>query len=236
MPRPRARPRRSSSRPRTPAAAVLVEPEPEMGARVPGVAMALEPPDGGLRLKRPCGVERMVERPRQDHPLVAHPVTRVHRHEPVDRARQRLQPVHVVGHRDGSPWRVAAGLVTFHDDQAACRRGMTRVSVCSTTWFRCSRTAEGGRFGRIGVDEERLVTSAWVAITAASNGSRAPWSVRTVTRVRAGGPPSRIARADGAGPERRDEPVHIRPRATGDGPPERSTTPIRPWLSRKRRR
>ena len=118
-------------------------------------AMALEPADGGLRVERPERVERVARTTRHDDPLVADPVAGIDRDEVVDRAGQRLEAVHVVGHRHRPAGASHAAWSTFQEDQRrASARHDPLVGVQDDLVAVVVEPVERRRSRRIGVAEQ----------------------------------------------------------------------------------
>ena len=85
----------------------------------------------------------------EDHVLVADEVAGIDRDEVLGRTRQRLEPVHVVGHRDSRAGRVARGLVDVpRRPGVATPRHHARVRVEDDLVARCTRTRRGRPLGR----------------------------------------------------------------------------------------
>ena len=92
-------------------AAVLVEAIAEMSPGIPRAPVTLEQTDRGLRLERAERVQRVGELTGEDDPVVADAVAGVDRNEILRRTGERLEAVHVVGHRDARVGRIACHLV-----------------------------------------------------------------------------------------------------------------------------
>ena len=245
MPRPRrqVRDRRTSAcrtapLPRTGPAAVLVEPVAEVCARVPGAAGG--PGGGGRRpARRACGTctaggsssgSRITARPPRSPGLTDTKYS--------IGARHRLEPVHVVGHRERRPGRRRASWSTFHDAQAR-RFGAAarRVGVEDDLVRGCTRTRRAPSAPPVGVAEAAARVVRMRRHDHARRSARCPASaVRTVTpsgrRVTSTtGSPVRTARR-----ERRTSLSTYATSHRGSSATEALPTPISPWLSRNRSR
>ena len=179
-PAPRS-PRVRCARLREPgSAAVLVKAVPEVCPGVPRSPPALDPLHRGLRVERRKGVPRVPHRAIGQDPLGVQALVGINRLAVVDRPGQRLEPIHVIGHRQDVARRRQFAWSTFHEARAARCRGSSRASVCMTTRFVVYSNASSAWCSRPSASRSiRRASSAWVARTAASNRSLVLCAVRT---------------------------------------------------------
>ena len=200
-------------------AAVLVEAVAEVGAGEPRPTVTLERVDRPLGVERPERVHRMAELPVGDdrRSSIGRRVARVERHAVVDGPGNRLQPVHVVGHRQrGARPAAVVEPSTFQDARARGLGGRTPPSVCRTTRLvEYSKPPSARARAASASASRRRASSAWVAMTTASKRSRAEPAVRTVTPA-----PSRTTattgspRPHGPGRQAADESLDVGLRPT----------------------
>ena len=196
----------------------------QVRTRVERPAVALEHAHGPLRFQEPVRVQRVAELAGLHHQLVADGGARVDGGEPLGLAGQRLQPVHVVGHRDLAPRRVARRLVDVPAGPGAgAARHDPRVRVQDHLVAVVLEAPKGVALRAVRVPQER---ERGVRVRGHDHG--------VVSLVRAGGRADlrglrpvhvadhvhhRIAGADGSGGKRRQEAVHVGPGAARHGPP-----------------
>ena len=195
-------------------AAVLVEPVAEVRAGVPGRGSGPGArASAGLRVERPERVQRVADIARSTMTRSGRTrVARVDRDAVLDGARQRLQPVHVVGHRQ----RVARAAAVGGRDVPRgpgprVRRqdalvGVEHDRVASCTRSRRGRAARGRRRRRAGAGRRRRGSPGRRRRTARGRRRRSRSSRRT---GRARHVDDRVARPHRAGGQRGDEALDV---------------------------